>query len=189
MALNIDEKFEGKLTCAFKNDMKNMQNFHQSTWKSPNWDFDGILLSKVENLWAENSQGSYLSWQWRMIQSWWRNSKLTWGIWQILISALENLKDLHFNGLFLIEHIMFELTKVQRSYIWWHWILMQNLKENWFVLSKMTWRICQIFVHRLKNSNFILESKLTELNQNQDSKQPDRPDAVWKLYFTLEINE
>ena len=68
MALNIDEKFEGKLTCAFKNDMKNMQNFHQSTWKSPNWDFDGILLSKVENLWAENSQGSYLSGELKLVE-------------------------------------------------------------------------------------------------------------------------
>ena len=64
---------------------------------------------------------------------------------------------------------------------------MQNLKENWFVLSKMTWRICQIFVHRLKNSNFILESKMAELNKNKN--QPDKPDVVWKLYFTLEINE
>ena len=27
MALNIDAKFEGKLTCAFKNDMKNLANF------------------------------------------------------------------------------------------------------------------------------------------------------------------
>ena len=27
--------------------------------------------------------------------------------------------------------------------------------------------------HRLKNSNFILESKLVELNQNKSSKQPD----------------
>ena len=35
--------------------------------------------------------------------------------------------------------------------------------------------------HRLKNSDFILESKMVELNQNQDSKQPDRPDAVYKL--------
>ena len=52
LVLNIDAKFEGKLTCAFKNDMRNFGNFHQSTWKSPNWDFDGILLSKVENLWA-----------------------------------------------------------------------------------------------------------------------------------------
>ena len=31
--------------------------------------------------------------------------------------------------------------------------------------------------HRLKNSDFILESKIRELNQNKDSKQLDRPDA------------
>ena len=28
-----------------------------------------------------------------------------------------------------------------------------------------------------------------ELNQNKNSKQSDQPDAVWKIYFTLEINE
>ena len=39
---------------------------------------------------------------------------------------------------------------------------------------------------RLKNSDFILESKMAELDQNKNSKQPDRPDAVLK---TLEINE
>ena len=66
---------------------------------------------------------------------------------------------------------------------------MKNLKENWLVLSKITWRISQIFVYRLKNSDLLLESKMAELNQNQKSKQPDRPDTVWKLYFTLEINE
>ena len=32
--------------------------------------------------------------------------------------------------------------------------------------------------HRLKNSDFILENKMAELNQNKNSKQPDRPDAV-----------
>ena len=31
---------------------------------------------------------------------------------------------------------------------------------------------------RLKNSDFILESKMAELNQNQNSKQPDQPDVV-----------
>ena len=30
---------------------------------------------------------------------------------------------------------------------------------------------------------------MEELNQNQNSEQPDLPDAVWKLYFTLEMNE
>ena len=43
--------------------------------------------------------------------------------------------------------------------------------------------------HELKKSDFSLESKMAELHRNKNSKQPDRPDAVWKLYFILEINE
>ena len=34
MKLNIDADFEGKLTCAFKNDMRNLANLHQSTFES-----------------------------------------------------------------------------------------------------------------------------------------------------------
>ena len=34
MALNIDATFEGKMACALKNDMKNLANFHQSTFES-----------------------------------------------------------------------------------------------------------------------------------------------------------
>ena len=44
-----DAKFEEKITCVLENDMRNLANFHQSTWKSQNWDFDGILSSKVKN--------------------------------------------------------------------------------------------------------------------------------------------
>ena len=44
MALKIDAKFEGKLTCAFKNDIKNLGNFH---WlKNSNF----ILESKIAEL-------------------------------------------------------------------------------------------------------------------------------------------
>ena len=92
-------------------------------------------------------------------------------------------------GCFWPKYIIFELKKVQGSYVWWHWKLTLSLKENWLVLSNMPWRIWEIFVHRLKNSDCILESKTADLNQNKNSKQPDRPDARWKLYFTLEINE
>ena len=42
---------------------------------------------------------------------------------------------------------------------------------------------------RLKNRDFILERKVAELNQNKNSKQVEQPDALRKLYFTLEINE
>ena len=116
--------------------------------KSKNWDFDGILLSKVENVWTWNLQVSYVPWQWRMKQNWLVSSKLIWGILGILTRALKNLKNLHFIGLLLTKAYNVWDKKVQMSYIWWHFRLMQNLKENWPVLSKMKWRI--IILHRLK---------------------------------------
>ena len=50
MTLKSDAKFEEKLTCDSENDMKNLENFHRTTPKSQNRHFDGILLSKVENV-------------------------------------------------------------------------------------------------------------------------------------------
>ena len=44
MALKIDVKFEANLTCAFKNEMKNLENFHGLK----NSDF--ILESKMTEL-------------------------------------------------------------------------------------------------------------------------------------------
>ena len=54
MKLNIDATFEGKTTCAFKNDMRNLTSKFSTEHpqKPKNWDFDGILLPQVENLWA-----------------------------------------------------------------------------------------------------------------------------------------
>ena len=49
MALNIDAKFEGKLTCAFKNDMRNLAYFHQSTFESlKRWTFIGSFYPEEE---------------------------------------------------------------------------------------------------------------------------------------------
>ena len=50
MTLESDAKFEEKLTFAQEDNIKNLANFHQSTFKSQNVDFDGILLYKVENI-------------------------------------------------------------------------------------------------------------------------------------------
>ena len=50
MALKINATLHRKLTCTFKNDIRNLGNFHQNTGKSKNSDFDGILLSKVKNV-------------------------------------------------------------------------------------------------------------------------------------------
>ena len=49
MTLESDAKFEKKLTCGLEDDMR-ITNFHQSNQKCQNLDFDGVLLSKVENV-------------------------------------------------------------------------------------------------------------------------------------------
>ena len=38
--------------------------------------------------------------------------------------------------------------------------------------------------HRLRKSDFILESKMAELNPNKNLKQLDRPDTVRKLFLS-----
>ena len=41
MTLKSDAKFEEKPTCGLENEMRNMANFYQSTWKCQNGGFDG----------------------------------------------------------------------------------------------------------------------------------------------------
>ena len=50
MTLKIDTKFEGKLTYASKNDLKNLANSYRSIIKSQSWDIDGMIFSKAENV-------------------------------------------------------------------------------------------------------------------------------------------
>ena len=160
MTLKIDAKFEEKLICCFKND-KNLVNFDPSTRKSQNLHFHWFLLCKVFNIWPEKVQMSYLSWHWRVIQNLERNrlvvSKLTLEIWRILTWALESLRNFHFNGLLLCKVYIVPAKKVNRSYLSWLWRVMQNLKRNWLVVSKLTWGIWRILtraLESLKNVHF-----------------------------------
>ena len=106
-----------------------------------NFHFKGLLLSKVYIIWDKKVQKVYLSWQWRVMQNLERNwrfvSKLTRGIRQIFTRALESLKTFYVNGLLFINIYIAWLKKVQRSYLLWHWIVMQNLERNWFIFSKL----------------------------------------------------
>ena len=49
-----------KLTFGLENDGGISENFHQDTWKCLNWNFDGILLSKIENASVKKLQRSYV---------------------------------------------------------------------------------------------------------------------------------
>ena len=53
MTLKNDPNFVEKLTFSLKNDMRNLVNFNASSGKSENIHFNGLLLSKVCNVWDE----------------------------------------------------------------------------------------------------------------------------------------
>ena len=52
--------------------------------------------------------------------------------------------------LLLMKVYKISAKKVQRSCVSWHWRLMQNLKKNWFVVSKLI-RIWWILIQALKS--------------------------------------
>ena len=65
--------------------------------------FDRFVCPKLKICELKIYRGSYMSWEWRIMQKLRRNwllcSKSAWAIWRILIQALKNL---HFNGPFAL---------------------------------------------------------------------------------------
>ena len=57
MTMKSHAKFEEKLTCSLKNDMRNLANSEKNTGKCQNWYFHGISLPKEENAWATTYKG------------------------------------------------------------------------------------------------------------------------------------
>ena len=91
-----------------KIDMRNLASLHQSTCLESLW-IRTLMTSfclKMKMYELKIYRG-VVSWQWRMMQKLKRNglvsSKLTWVVLKISTRALENLKNVHFNGLFLTK--------------------------------------------------------------------------------------
>ena len=70
---------------------------------------------------------------------------------------VQNFRHLiaQFDRLLLLK-IYKKVKKVQRSYVSWHWRVIQNLNKNWFVVPKMThiWWILTGALWSLKNLRF-----------------------------------
>ena len=102
--------------------MRNLAHFHQSMFGS------GVFT------------GEFVSWKWRMMQNlktkWLVSLKLTWGFDEFWPEHSKKSKICTLMGYFWPKYIIFELEKVKRSYIWWHWIPKQNFNEKWLVLSE-----------------------------------------------------
>ena len=64
--------------------------------------------------------------------------------------------NLYFDRLLLLKVYKISAKKVQRSYASWYWRMVQNLKKNWFVVSKMT-RIWWILIWALKSPKLLCD--------------------------------
>ena len=62
---------------------------------------------------------------------------------KVLNFGLSISTNFYFNRLFLLKVYKVSAKNVQKNYVSWHWRIIQNLKKNLFVVSKMTktWRI------------------------------------------------
>ena len=121
---------------------------------SPNLYFDRLLLLKVYKSFAKKVQRSYVSLPWTMMQ----NLKKNWSvvskmirIWWVLTGVLNTLKNLHFHWFLLCKVFNVWPKKVERSYLSWHWTVMQSLKKSWLVVWKMTWVIWKIFTWAIES--------------------------------------
>ena len=106
------------------------EEFHQNTCNPQNWDFDGILLLKVENAWSKIHRG-VMSNDTHIDEKFEEELTCFKIIWWSLTQALESLKNLKFNGGILLTKVYnIWAKKVLRSYLSWHWKMMRNLKKN-----------------------------------------------------------
>ena len=128
-----------------------LQTFDFSSSISPNLYFDKLL--KVYKISAKEVLRNYISWPWRLMQhlkkNWSVLSKTT-RIWWNLTRALISLKNLQYSLFLLYKIFNVWPKKAQRSYLSWHWRVMQNWKKNWLAVWKMT-KIWQIFTRALES--------------------------------------
>ena len=118
--------------------LKSLKNLH----------LDWSFLCKAYNYWSKKVQRSYISWRWRVVQilkkNWLVVWKMTWGIWQIFMRTLENIKIGTFMEYFCPKEKMHQL-KIYRGVMcndtekWWKiWRRTDMLFQNW---QKGVWRI------------------------------------------------
>ena len=66
--------------------------------------------------------------------------------------STQNSQNFVFDWFLLCKVYNFWPKKAQRSYLSWHWKLMQSLKKNWLVVWKVTWKMWQIFTRKTRKS-------------------------------------
>ena len=164
------------------------QTFNCSLLGTFCWKYIKFQLKKV--------QRSYTSWQRRLMQNLKTNqfviSKMTRILW-ILIRPLKNLKNLHFDWSLSCKVYNTWPKKVQRSYLLWHWRVVQNLKKN--RLGKWQEEFAKFSPEDLKCQNFevLLGSffskwKMHELKIYRGVMCDDTEEwGIWQIFTSMKI--
>ena len=129
MTLKSDANIKEKLTCGFKYDMWNLVTFHPTTQKFKNFFSIDYFCPKYIKFDLKKYRGSIFhdNEQWCKI---WINPDL--------VTSTQKSEILHIYGLFLSKAYNVSARKFQRDDVSRHWKVMQNLKKNSLVTSKIT---------------------------------------------------
>ena len=113
----------------------NLVKFHVSSGKSEILSFGGhscfrnhikFQLKKYRRVISHDTE----EWYKVLKKDWLAVSNMTWRIWWVFTQPLKSLK-ISFWWLFLSKVYKVRAIKIQRSYLSWHWIVMQNLNKPW----------------------------------------------------------
>ena len=120
-------------------------NYTQKCSKLLQW-----KMCKVFNVWPKKVQRSYLSWNWRVMQ----NLKKNWlAVWKMTLGICkfspEQFKVSKL-GFWWDPSIQSRKSLIHRG-VMCHDIMMQNLKKNWLVISKLTWAIWWVLPRALES--------------------------------------
>ena len=125
-----------KLTCASKNDMRSLVNFHLRTFKSPKISTFIWSFYPKYNIYEFKIYMGAMPWQKKMqnlTRNWPASSKLTWGIWQIFIQDNKTPKYLNLNGLLLTKLYNVRTGKDTKE------LCFMALNNNWKFERKQTY--------------------------------------------------
>ena len=140
MALNIDAKMAWEVGWPFIRALKSLENF--------------ILMGSFCQ--------KHIMFQLTLKGDAKFKGKLTCG----LKNNIRNLVNFHassrkYDNLHLYQIILSKAykdleEKIQKSYVLWHWKVMQSLKKNWLVVSNTTWGIWWILTQPLESPKISL---------------------------------
>ena len=111
----------GEWCNVLKNDIRKLVNFRASSQKPENLHFDGILLFNAYKVLDEKVRKSYVSWQWRLMQS--LKSRLTVGSKNDIRNlvnfnaSIGKSENSHFDVPLLLKVNYVWAKKVQTSYV------------------------------------------------------------------------